>query len=231
MGTEMGEPGARSLRICLVGDSIAAGTGDEAGLGWHGRLASSAWASGVDVTIYGLGVRGDTTLDVAGRWQQESVARLPSIFPSAIVFQFGLNDCAVRTTDAGESSRRVALGDSLRTLRRVLLEATRMSTVLMVGPAPVDDDRPGPQLVAGLTQRLHNRDIGELDAAFAQVAGSSSVPYLRVFDRLMADEAWSRAVRSGDGIHPTGEGYQALAAIVHVWSAWRALLDRAGDRG
>jgi lysophospholipase L1-like esterase len=223
-------PAARSLRLCLIGDSIAAGTGDETGLGWHGRLGAPVWAAGDDLTIYDLGVRGDTTLDVARRWRSEAEVRLPSTFPSAIVFQFGLNDCAVRTTDAGESSRRVALGDSLRSLREVLEEASRMTDVLMVGPASVDEDQPGPQLVAGVTQRLRNRDIAELDAAFAPVATSTGVPYLSVFDRLVGDDAWRRALRSGDGIHPRGEGYRTLASIVDAWPAWQALLDVAGDR-
>lgn len=224
------DPAARSLRICVIGDSIAAGTGDERGLGWHGRLGLPVWAAGGDLTIYDLGVRGDTTLDVAARWQREAAARLPSIFPSAIVFQFGLNDCAVRTTDAGDSSRRVALGDSLLALAGVLEDASRMTGVLLVGPAPVDDERPGPQLVAGLTQRLRNRDIAELDAAFAPVAGSAGVPYLSVFDRLMQDAGWGRALRAGDGIHPRGEGYAALASIIGAWPAWQALLESAGGR-
>lgn len=225
MCARVGKPGAHSLRICVVGDSIAAGTGDETGLGWHGRLARSAWTSGGDLTIYDLGVRGDTTLDIARRWRSEAAARLPSVFPSAIVFQFGLNDCAVRTTDAGVSSRRVALGDSLRSLREVLEEASRMTAVLMVGPAPVDEDAPGPQLLAGVTQRLRNRDIAELDAAFAPVAAATGVPYLAVFDRLADDDAWRRALRAGDGIHPSGEGYRSLASLVAAWPAWMALLE------
>lgn len=225
------DPGTRSLRICIIGDSIAAGTGDEAGLGWQGRLGLPRWATGADLTIYDLGVRGDTTPDVARRWRREATVRLPSTFPSAIVFQFGLNDCAVRTTQAGESRRRVALGDSLRSMRELLEEASRMTNVLMIGPAPIDEDQPGPQLVAGVTQRLRNRDIAELDGAFAPVAGGIGVSYLSVFDHLMCDDAWWRALRAGDGIHPGGEGYQALASIIGAWPAWQALVEVAGGRG
>jgi acyl-CoA thioesterase I len=224
----MSDAAARSLRVCVIGDSIAAGTGDEAGLGWHGRLALEAWTSGADLTIYDLGVRGDTTVEVARHWRQEADVRLPSIFPAAIVFEFGLNDCAVRTTRAGEHGRRVVLSDSLRLLEEVLDEASSLGDVLMVGPAPVDESLPGPQLVAGVTQSLLNRDIAELDEAFGHVARSSGVDYLSVFDRLSADADWSRALRASDGVHPTGQGYQALASIVGAWPPWQALLRRAG---
>lgn len=221
------DPATCSVRVCVIGDSIAAGTGDEAGLGWHGRLAVAAWRTGHDLTVYDLGVRGDTSVDVAARWQAEATARLPSLFPAGLVFQFGLNDCAIRTSTDGAGQRRVALGDSLEALQAVLTEASRIGTVLMIGPAPVDETMPGPQLVPGITQRIHNRDIRELDAAFAPVAGSLGVPYLSVFDTLIGDGAWSMALRAGDGIHPVGVGYESLASIIGAWPAWNALLSRS----
>ena len=34
------------LRICFVGDSFVAGTGDETALGWVGRVTATAWHRG-----------------------------------------------------------------------------------------------------------------------------------------------------------------------------------------
>ncbi len=182
-------------------------------------------AGGVDLTVYPLGVRGDTSEDVARRWQAEAEARLPTIFPRALVFQFGLNDCAVRTWDDGRSERRVSLERSLDCTRTALGSAAARFPTLMIGPAPVDDSRPGPQLVAGLQQRIRNDDIRDLDARLEVAAQSVAVPYLSVFVALERDEGWRRADHVlGDGVHPSDEGYEVLAGLIDGWPAWRALL-------
>ncbi len=179
----MADAPARSLRLCVVGDSIATGTGDRQALGWHGRLAARAYADGADLTIYDLGVRGDTSLDVAGRWRDETAARLPELFDSGVIFQFGLNDCTVRTWADGRSERRVAVETSLATTRAVLVQAIALHPTLMIGPAPIDDSRPGPQLVPGLLQATANEDIRALDRQLEAVAHDVGVPYLATFDR------------------------------------------------
>lgn len=216
--------GSRSLRLCVIGDSITAGTGDERCLGWPGRLAAGALLAGADLTIYALGVRGDTSEDVAKRWRAEATARLPAIFPRGLVFQFGLNDCAIREWDDGRRERRVEAERSRSVTRAILADAAAEAPVLMIGPAPVDDERSGPQLVPGLRQHLRNDDVALLDVALADVASGLGVPYLSVFGSLLGDPTWRRALRQGDGIHPTGEGYDALAGLVSAWPAWQELL-------
>jgi lysophospholipase L1-like esterase len=225
------DDGSRSLRVCVVGDSIATGTGDERRLGWHGRLGAAAAAAGLDLTIYDLGVRGDTTRDVATRWAQEVDARLPTVFPAAIVFQCGLNDAAVRTWHDGRSERRVSLPKSLETMRELLAAARPRAATLLIGPAPVDDTRDGPQLVAGVTQHIDNAAVAELDGQLALVAAEHEVPYLAVYSQLIGDPRWLAGLRAGDGIHPTGLGYDVMAELVAGWSAWRSLLQRTqGER-
>lgn len=209
----------------MVGDSIATGTGDQRALGWPGRIAAVALAGGADLTIYDLGVRGDTSVDVARRWRAETDARLPRLFPGGIVFQYGLNDCTVRTYEDGRTERRVEAEVTLATTRTMLTEAHGLQPTLFIGPAPIDDARPGPQLVPGVVQTTANDDIRALDVQLGSVARDSGVAYLSVFDSLAADERWVRATRAGDGIHPTDEGYEALAELVRRWPAWAALTD------
>lgn len=193
-------------------------------MGWAGRLAAQALAMGDDVTIYPLGVRGDTSEEVAKRWRAEAAARLPATFPRGLVFQFGLNDCAVRAWDDGHRERRVELRRSQELTTSILAEASADGVTLMIGPAPVDDERPGPQLVQGLQQRIHNDDIARVDAALERVAEQQGVPYLAVFETLVSDPDWRRALRLGDGVHPTGEGYDAMAELIAAWPAWQELL-------
>ena len=60
-----------SLRIVVLGDSLAAGTGDESGKGITGHLPRLLTADGErDVEARSLGVRGATTADLLARLQQ-----------------------------------------------------------------------------------------------------------------------------------------------------------------
>ena len=63
------------MRICFIGDSFVNGTGDDACLGWAGRLCRDARAAGREVTYYNLGVRRNTSADIARRWRAEKRRR------------------------------------------------------------------------------------------------------------------------------------------------------------
>ena len=66
------------MRILAFGDSFVAGVGDPAHQGWLGR----ALAGRPEVTVYNLGVRGDTSADILRRWAAED-ARVPDDAPSS----------------------------------------------------------------------------------------------------------------------------------------------------
>jgi acyl-CoA thioesterase-1 len=36
---------------------------------------------------------------------------------------------------------------------------------------------------------------------------------------------FARAMAAGDGVHPTADGYAAMAALVERWPAWRKWFD------
>ena len=54
---------APDVRVCVLGDSFTAGVGDPTGAGWVGPVAAAARRSGWELTVYGLGVRRDTSVD------------------------------------------------------------------------------------------------------------------------------------------------------------------------
>ncbi len=62
---------AHSLRVCVVGDSIATGTGDRRALSWHRHLATGALSAGADLTHVRItiGVR---------EWLQRPAPRWPT---------------------------------------------------------------------------------------------------------------------------------------------------------
>jgi lysophospholipase L1-like esterase len=199
-------PGIRDLRVMFVGDSTVAGVGDPAGQGWVGRVVAGAFAAGMPLTAYNLGVRRDTSADVLARWQAEVRARLVSDADCRVVFSFGTNDATVE-----RGARRVPGQESLANLANAIDGAAALGLpTLIVGPAPVEEPE-------------HRDRIVVLSGAFARLAAEHGVPCLEVAAALAEDPTWTREAREGDGAHPASGGYTLLAGLVmERWLEWLA---------
>jgi hypothetical protein len=97
--------------VCFVGDSFVAGVGDRLCLGWADRLAADAYADGVPLTAYNLGVRMQTPTDIRGRFLAECGPRLcpgmllvRSVCGTAI--QRAKLSGTIRPTNRGPAARR-----------------------------------------------------------------------------------------------------------------------------
>jgi acyl-CoA thioesterase I len=185
--------GMRDIRVCVFGDSFAAGVGDPRGVGWVGRLA--ARAREVELTAYPLGVRGESTEEIVVRIPVESAPRFARGDEHRIVIAPGVAD-AVRRIEPVQCA--LALDFAL---------ASASVPVLIVGPPPVGD--------AETIER-----IGALDAVFARTCERRAVQYVATYPRLVGRATWYRA-RAADGIHPDGPGYGVLASVIrHGWDDW-----------
>lgn len=208
------------LRICFVGDSMTAGTGDDHYLGWPGRMCQAEAARGHDVTLYNLGVRGDTSVMIAKRWRAECEARLPPEFPGALVFAFGVNDTAA---EAGRL--RVPTEETIVTARAILTEAARWKPTLMIGPAPVDEGKM-PLSVGPVPRDLRNERIAKMSRLLEGAAAEAGVPYFDAYTTLADNALWRKAIGESDGVHAIGDGYALMAARIGAWSGWRGWLDK-----
>lgn len=206
-----------ALRICFIGDSITAGTGDDRFLGWPGRLAAREQAAGHDVTVYNLGIRADTSEHLAARWEAEARARLPGHVSGALVFAFGVNDMAI---ERGKGLR-VPVERSTATAQAMLTAARAWLPTLWVGPAPVAEEGAALGPTPDITYEFMNDRLAGLNDAYARLAARVGVPYLDMFAALSATPAWQPALAAGDGVHPTAEGYLLMAEIIRDWPAWR----------
>jgi lysophospholipase L1-like esterase len=193
------------VRICFVGDSFVNGTGDSECLGWTGRVCANANKKGYDITYYNLGIRRDTSTDIAKRWLQEVSLRLPKEYDGRVVFSFGLNDT---TLENGKT--RVDFADSMKNTCAILSEAKLLYPVLMVGLAPYEEreDR-------GRKQRTI-----DLSKQFALICNELNVPYLDVFPILEKSNIWINEAKANDGVHPKAGGYAEFAQIIENWDAW-----------
>ncbi|MCW8969851.1 MAG: GDSL-type esterase/lipase family protein [Rhodospirillales bacterium] len=209
------------IRICFVGDSITAGTGDTDYLGWPGRLCAHEARKGHDVTCYNLGVRAETSTMIAARWRSECTPRLPEGADGALVFSFGVNDMAI---EEGKG-QRVSREDSLSNARAVISEAKKWKPVLWLGPPPVVGDLQPLNVPGVATYYFDNARNADLSRAYASLAAELGVPYLEIFEPLSADGRWEKAQRGSDGIHAEGGGYALISDLIGSWDAWRAWFD------
>jgi lysophospholipase L1-like esterase len=193
------------VRICFVGDSFVNGTGDPECLGWTGRICVNANKKGYDITYYNLGIRRDTSTDIANRWLQEVLLRLPKEYDGRIVFSFGLNDTTVEN-----GKTRVEFTKSIENTYKILSEAKQLYPVLMVGPAPYVDTE----------DNQTKQRTADLSKQFALVCHELNVPYLDVFSILEKSNIWIDEAKANDGAHPRAGGYAEFAQIVENWEAW-----------
>ena len=122
---------SQRLTVLFFGDSFVAGVGDPSGLGWTGRIAAGPRSPELDLTVYPLGVRRNTSLDVLARWETETVARIPDAGTTGLVLAFGVNDAA----DDGAGQRRVPLSETVASLQAIVRRASALGlSVLVVGP-------------------------------------------------------------------------------------------------
>jgi acyl-CoA thioesterase-1 len=191
--------------LMFFGDSHTVGAGDEEGLGWTGRVVAAALAEGIPITSYNLGVRGETSGDVAARWRAEARPRLPEEGDPRVILAFGVNDVL-----GDEGNPRFTQEQSLLSLEEVLLGAQGLGLRrFVVGPAAVDDE-------------AANERIAELSYAYRILCARHRVPFVPLLEELRASEVWRRELAAGDGAHPGAAGYAELARLVLAagWLDW-----------
>ncbi len=195
------------MRLCFIGDSFVNGTGDPLGLGWVGRACAAARRRGHDVTCYTLGIRGDTSADIARRWREEAARRLPSGIDGRLVFSFGANDCRGEN-GAPRIERQAALANA----RAILGDAKAQHPTLMLGPPPLSGDAAA------------DADVARLSPALARLCAELAIAYLDLHRPLSAMRLWRLELTTGDGAHPGAAGYAVIAELVEGWAAWREWL-------
>ncbi|MDW3205751.1 MAG: GDSL-type esterase/lipase family protein [Alphaproteobacteria bacterium] len=207
------------VRICFLGDSVTVGTGDAGCRGWPSYLsAEETTRRGHDISCYNLGIRAETSLDIARRWRAEVGPRLPDHVAGRLVFMFGLNDCA----DFNGDGVRVPHDESVAAARTMIGEAAAWKPTLWIGMTPVRRSPPSIQPGPGVRYTFDRERTAALNLAYRETAADLGVPYVDLHDMLAEDSDWDAGMDAGDGVHPDDAGHQRIARIVADSPAWRA---------
>jgi len=205
--------------ICIFGDSVVAGKGDEKGLGWPGRLWTREAAANTDLMFYNLGVNGETAADIAGRWRQDHARRVPPPLMSLLIFSFGLNDATLEE----DGTARLAHAESVRIARDMLRDAQAIGPTLWIGPTPVDESTQPRRSMTGQMRCKKNDQVADYNTAYRETAEALSLPYLNLFDDLKDDPHWLKQLC--DGVHPSTAGYDRIAESIGTWEPWRTAVE------
>jgi acyl-CoA thioesterase I len=198
------------VRICFFGDSFVNGTGDDTCLGWVGRICSNYRNQGVDLTSYNLGVRRDTSKDIAKRWEAEANVRLPIGIPARLVFSFGNNDTA--KMEDGHTAR-LTLEECVNNARAIFSKAYTQAPTFMIGPVPIFPDT------------AQNARVIEYSIALAQLCDELQIPFLSLTSlSVQFWDDWAQEAKLGDGVHPNFRGYQNLAGVINEWEPLQSSL-------
>ena len=204
-------------RIAFIGDSYIAGTGDAHCLGWVGRLARTRWAAADTVSIYNLGIRGETTAMIASRWCAESEPRVGPHNFGRLVFSFGINDIAI---DLANGTQLLVEAKSLAAAREMMSAASAWLPTLWVGPPPANEIMSPQSPLPGISFNFEQARLAALNARFSDLAGELGIPYLDISTPLAGHPDYLKSQATGDGMHCSGEGYAMIASLVEGWSAW-----------
>ena len=195
------------LRVVVIGDSLAAGTGDPEGKGIPGNLEDDVRGRAATVEVKNYGVAGNTTDDVLGRMQNDDVHN-DIASADAIVLSVGANNVlqdpeararAIRDRDvyAKEILEKVAL--VVADIRRTNPDAPLL---LLGGYNPLPDN----PLSGGITRYIKRWD----DLLDDRFASDPLIDIVKTRDIIDGANKLSPA----DHFHPGAEAYAAIAARI-----------------
>ncbi|PSL37082.1 lysophospholipase L1-like esterase [Labedella gwakjiensis] len=188
-------------RVLFTGDSITDagrrdGVGDGLGDGYVRRLADSREFDGVDVVNTGVG--GDRVVDLLARLSDDVLAHRPDVLSILV----GINDTWRRYDDHDETSV-----EDFTSRYRTLLTAAREAGFALVLVEPF-------VLPVLRAQKMWREDLDpkiEAVRALAAEFDAVLVPADVELGRLAAERGAPSLAE--DGVHPTPEGHDALAAL------------------
>lgn len=192
------------MRICVIGDELVTGLGDPKALGWVGRVMARSEFELVP-TVFQLAMPGETTGDLASRWEDEVTARLGHSGPRALVVGIGCADVS-----AGLSTARTRLN-----IANIADRATSLGIpTFFVGPPPL----------AGVEQG----QLKQVSTATQQVAERRNIPFIDCYSPLVSNDQWfedmaSSPARNDYGATMPGQtGYALMSWLVlnRGWYPW-----------
>lgn len=192
------------LRVVVIGDSLAAGTGDPDGKGIPGNLADELRGRAATVDVKNYGIAGNTTSDVLGRMNNEDIHN-DIATSDAIVLSAGANNVfqdpeararAIRDRDAYAHEILERVAEVVAEIRRTNPDAP----IFILGGYNALPDNP---LKSGINRYLKRWD----DLLEDRFEKDPLIDIVKTFDLIDGADRLSPA----DHFHPGAAAYRDVA--------------------
>lgn len=189
---------AQSVRLCILGDEIALGVGDERCLGWVGRVMSRTQRD-IPIYVMPLAIPGESSSTLAQHWDKEIFSRFSNDSENKLVINLGVADIE---QGISPTRSRLNLANILDTVSSYDID------IFVVGPPALP--------------YVDQEALAELSAGYASVCERRNITYVDTFTPLVHHDQWITDFNAGDGIYPRQTGYGLLAWLVlhNGWCEW-----------
>ena len=196
------------INLCIFGDSITWGAWLPFRVGWANLLRNYLEKTSDNaISVYDLGIDGDTSRYILRRFEVESRARKPDV----LLFAVGTNDSGFRVSKDKPLVPIAEFDNNLRKLIGMAREFT--NKIVFVGLAKGDDTPTNP-LPQSTTGKCYDKENARLyDEVIRKVCDEEGLVYVTVMDKL-TDEDFL------DGLHPNPDGH------LKIYESVRKVLDK-----
>jgi len=200
------------MRILIFGDSITYGAWDKEG-GWVQRLRKfldekTLTEPDFYCLVYNLGVSGDTTDDLLGRFEFETEQRIKEKEEMVFIFAIGINDSQFVHS---KNSLRVRPEKFKNNIQALINTAKQFSLkIIFVGLTPVDESRTTP-IPWNTDKSYKNEYIRQYNDIIKTVCKANSFLFIEIFEPLNKLD-YKNLLE--DGLHPNSSGHQKIFEIV-----------------
>lgn len=196
------------MRVLCFGDSITQGLSDPELGGWANRFFIAEQARSVatdwerDITVFNLGISGDTSTDLLQRFGHELNARIYEGVQLVTIIAIGINDASINTDT---NTNLVSFETFSQNMQKLVTQGQEQGAVCVIGLADFDESLMDPQPWEPQVS-LYERDRDRYDAELERIANELRIPFISMRG-LFADNLQKYLV---DGLHPNAEGHKRM---------------------
>lgn len=196
--------------IICFGDSITRGESDAVYGGWADRIKTRLIKQFLEtdqdrVSVFNMGISGETTDGLMQRFQPECVTRLSADNNNTVLFGYGANDLACQ-----EGEHLVVIGSYIHNLSRCIgFALEKGAAVVLINVTPIAAHLDG---IPNINKRIRDDvTINRYNKALLDLSVKYNVTLIDVYTPFNADK---EAYLTADGLHPNSAGHALLYEVI-----------------
>ena len=199
------------MKILCFGDSVTFGEIDTESSGWVDQLKQDyitlqASSTRQDISIYNLGIGGETTDGLCVRFEVEFNARFKKGLDTLVMFSYGANDIVIH-----KDKNIVPITYFIRNLKRCIQAAQlNGAKVFLLGLTPISHSIDG--VINQHDKLRHSKDVKKYNSALEDLSKETKSFYLNTYEKFVSND--KNELLSGDGLHPNTAGHKVIYQMV-----------------